>query len=155
MLKAIARSDNPRLRFLTVPLLLAVAVWPGIAHPEDPPRIEVFTSHAFPVTGLADDGARDVAIYRLDGLAALEAALSVDLPADPEAARAEALRRLGDIDAAQVAHAREAAEGLVRAAEYGISRYPAVVIDGRYLIYGVTHVPEALSLVRAFERSAR
>ena len=155
MLKAIARSDNPRLRFLTVPLLLAVAVWPGIAHPEDPPRIEVFTSHAFPFSGLADVGADDVAIYRLDGLAALETALSVDLPADPEAARAEALRRLGDIDAAQVAHAREAAEGLVRAAEYGISRYPAVMIDGRYLIYGVTHVPEALSLVRAFERSAR
>ena len=155
MLKAIARSDNPRLRFLTVPLLLAVAVWPGIAHPEDPPRIEVFTSHAFPFSGLADVGADDVAIYRLDGLAALETALSVDLPADPEAARAEALRRLGDIDAAQVAHAREAVEGLVRAAEYGIVRYPAVVIDGQYLIYGVTHVPEALSRVRAIERSAR
>ena len=140
---------------LTVALLLAVAVWPGIAHPEDPPRIEVFTSHAFPFTGLADVGAHDIAVYRLDGLAALETALSVDLPADPGPARVEALRRLGDIDAAQVAHAREAAEGLVRAAEYGISRYPAVVIGGRYLIYGVTHVPEALLLVRALERSAR
>ena len=114
MFAAIATQGKARDRRLTVALLLAVAVWPGIAHPEDPPRIEVFTSHAFPVTGLADDGARDVAIYRLDGLAALEAALSVDLPADPEAARAEALRRLGDIDAAQVAHAREAAEGLKR-----------------------------------------
>ena len=155
MFAAIATHGKARDRRLTVVLLLAVAVWPGIAQPADPPRIEVFTSHAFPVTGLADDGARDVAIYRLDGLAALEAALSVDLPADPEAARAEALRRLGDIDAAQVAQAREAVEGLVRAAEFGIVRYPAVVIDGRYLIYGVTHVPEALSRVRALGRSAR
>ena len=49
MFAAIETQGKARDWRLTVALLLAVAVWPGIAHPEDPPRIEVFTSHAFPV----------------------------------------------------------------------------------------------------------
>lgn len=142
-------------RLVLTAAAFGLAAWPGIVQPEDFRRIEVFTTQALPVTGLVDAGARDVTVYRVDGLAALEAALSFDLPAAPEAARKEALRRLGALDAAQVARAREAVEGLVRASEYGIVRYPAMVIDGRHLVYGVTHVPEALSRVGVSGGSGR
>ena len=135
---------------------LALTVWPEIGQPEDAWRMEVFTMRSLPVGGLSDIGVRDVTVYRVDGLAALLAELSLDLPGNPEAARAEALRRLGALDAEDVARAREAVEGLVRAAEYGIVRYPAVVMDGRYLVYGVTHLPQALARAHALAgRSGR
>lgn len=89
-----------------------------------------------------------VEVYAIDGLDKLAANLSDQLPTEPNVARRTAMARLGRVDPGQVEAAQRAASGLLKAAEYGIDRYPAVVFDGHAVVYGVTDLDEAL---RRFE----
>jgi len=89
-----------------------------------------------------------VEVYALDGLDKLAANLSVQLPTEPNVARRTAMARLGRLDPGQVDPEQldalqRAASGLLKAAEYGIDRYPAVVFDGYAVVYGVTDLDEA------------
>jgi integrating conjugative element protein (TIGR03757 family) len=52
------------------------------------------------------------------------------------------------VDPEQLDALQRAASGLLKAAEYGIDRYPAVVFDGHAVVYGVTDLYDA---VRHFE----
>ena len=47
---------------------------------------------------------------------------------------------------------KNAAIGLAKAVQYGIDRYPAVVFDGRVVVYGVTDLVEALDRYEAWEQ---
>ena len=84
-------------------------------------------------------------IYAVDGLERFEASLSQDLPVQEDAAKAEAMRRIGELDEARMAPAKEAAIGLAKAIQYGVDRYPAIVLDGHAVIYGVTDLVDALA----------
>jgi integrating conjugative element protein (TIGR03757 family) len=110
--------------------------------------VEVFTTLDRPLaesTSEADGlGRPQLQVYQLDGLSQLEAALSRDLPPEPEAARAEVLRRIAQLDRDEMAAGRQAASGLIAALAYGIDRYSAVVINGEAVVYGLTDVNEAL-----------
>jgi integrating conjugative element protein (TIGR03757 family) len=89
-----------------------------------------------------------VEVYALDALDKLAANLSVHLPTEPIVARRTAMARLGRLDPEQLDALQRAASGLLKAAEYGIDRYPVVVFDGHAVVYGVTDLDEAL---RRFE----
>lgn len=91
-----------------------------------------------------------VTVYRVDGLAELESVLSEALPTDVEAAQAEAARRIGRLDDAQMAAARNAAIGLAKARQYGLDRYPAIVVNGRAVLYGVSDLAEAAQRYHAW-----
>ena len=108
--------------------------------------VEVFTTAGRPVTGAAHDRLRAAAVttYAVDGLERFESRLSEGLPADAKAAKAEALRRVQQLDDAHMAPAKNAAIGLAKAVQYGIDRYPAVVFDGQVVVYGLTDLVEAL-----------
>ena len=89
-----------------------------------------------------------VEVYALDGLDKLAANLSDPLPTERKLARRTARARLGRLDPGQVDPEQldalqRAASGLLKAAEYGIDRYPAVVFDGYAVVYGVTDLDEA------------
>ena len=119
----------------------------GPVQAAQPLNIEVFTTAEFPVSGEDDrrlDGAT-VAIYVVDGLEQFESALSQDLPADAEAAKAEALRRIGELNDARVAPAKKSALGLAKASQYGFDRYPAIVFDSTAVVYGVTDLVDAVA----------
>ena len=88
----------------------------------------------------------------VDGLERFESRLSEGLPADTKAARAEALRRVQQLDDTRMAPAKNAAIGLAKAVQYGVDRYPAIVFDGRAVIYGVTDLVEALDRYDAWQR---
>lgn len=115
-----------------------------------PHRVEVFANSAMLLTHA--DGAT---VYLLDGLQLLEAQLSQGLPTtESEATRVarERMQRLGN----QVqARAANAAQGMALAAQYGIDRIPAVVIDGRAIVYGVTDVQKAVAAYALRQESAR
>ena len=49
-----------------------------------------------------------------------------------------------------MAPAKNAAIGLAKAVQYGIDRYPAIVFDGRVVVYGVTDLVEALDRYKAW-----
>ena len=118
--------------------------------------LEVFTAAEFPVSGQDDrrlQGAT-VTVYAVDGLEQFESTLSQNLPADAGAAKAEALRRIGELDDARMAPAKDAAIGLAKAVQYGVDRYPAVVVNGTVVVYGVTDLVEAVARYQAW-REAR
>ncbi len=48
-----------------------------------------------------------VTVHFVDGLEQFESALSEDLPADADVARAEALRRIGELNDARIAPAKK------------------------------------------------
>lgn len=133
------------------PLLFSAALQAG-----EPLTLEVFTAAEFPVSGQDDrqlQGAT-VTVYAVDGLKQFESTLSQNLPAKADAAKVEALRRIGELDHARMAPAKDAAIGLAKAVQYGVDRYPAVVVNGTVVVYGLTDLGEAVARYEAW-REAR
>ena len=131
------------------PLLFTAALQAG-----EPLTLEVFTAAEFPVSGQDDRRLQraSVTVYAVDGLEEFESTLSQNLPADADAAKAEALRRIGELDDARMAPAKDAAIGLAKAVQYGVDRYPAVVVNGTVVVYGVTDLVDAAARYEAWRR---
>ena len=131
------------------PLVFGVPVWAG-----DVLSIEVLTTSERAVSGADHERLRTtaVAIYAINGLERFESGLSEDLPTDPKAAKAEALRRVQQLDDVHLAPAKNAAIGLAKAVQYGVDRHPAIVFDERVVVYGVTDLVEALDRYDAWQR---
>ncbi len=115
-----------------------------------PQVIEVFTSTDLPITGgvaINLDTARSktkLQIYELDGIQRIEADLSKGLTTNPKKSKRIVLQRIQQLGEVTRARMQRAAMGLVKAVQYGIDRYPAIVFDGEVVIYGVTNIREAL-----------
>lgn len=98
------------------------------------PRVEIFTDRDHPLRNV--EALPGAVVYRIDGLARAMEKISADLPADQASASDLASRRLARLDRQELA---EAAQGLTLAwLQYRLDRYPAIVFDGRAVIYGVT-----------------
>jgi integrating conjugative element protein (TIGR03757 family) len=112
-------------------------------------QLQVFTSAAHPPVGL--EALADVAtieLYPVDAVARLEETLSAGLPNDPEAAKALALERLQALDEATIERLNAGASGLALARQHGLDRFPAVVIDGRAIVYGLMDLRQVVALYR-------
>ena len=143
------------IRFV-FPVSVVVALLAGsVVHAAQPavgrPRlVEVFTTTEFPVSGevaITSEAAHaktEFHVYELDGIQRIEAMLSEGLTADPEQAKQVVLQRFQELHEEDRARMQRAAMGLVKAMQYGIDRYPAIVFDGEVAIYGVTDIGEAL-----------
>ncbi len=149
----------------TTSLVLAVflsfgdVAW-AASETNEPVRVEVFTAQDLPTQPVRRGDAvlasapMMIEVYSLDGIERFEAILSEQLPTDPNAARRAALKRASQVDAERIEETQRAAVGLVRAAEYGIDRYPAIVFDGQAVLYGVTDLGEALRHYRMWQGKA-
>jgi integrating conjugative element protein (TIGR03757 family) len=153
---AVSRYAAARLALL-VALSLSLGGGASGADGWGPVRVEVFTAQDLPPRPLRRNDPRGtsvaVEVYALDDLDKLAANLSDRLPTEPKVARRTAMARLGRLDPGQVDPEQldalqRAASGLLKAAGYGIDRYPSVVFDGHAVVYGVTDLDEAL---RRFE----
>jgi integrating conjugative element protein (TIGR03757 family) len=125
---------------------------------DGPVRAEVFTAQNLPMQPIRREDAasapRMIEVYALDGIERFDAILSEQLPIDPNAAKRAAMARIPPRDSAEVKQVERTAVGLVRAAEYGIDRYPAIVFDGHAVVYGVTDLGEALRHYRMWQGKA-
>jgi integrating conjugative element protein (TIGR03757 family) len=125
-----------------------------------PRLIEMFTTSEFPVrvnTALraqSDMRKVELHVFELDGLQRIEAALSEGLTADPAQARRTALERIQHLDNAARTRMQGAAMGLAKAAQYGINRYPAIVFNGRAVVYGLTDLHQVLQHFRVWRNGA-
>ena len=123
----------------------ALACCPVLAAAGETPDVVAFTLSSIPMRA---DGA---AVHELDLRDRLADAFGADLPAGPEAALAEARRRLESPEGAALRRELvEAAAGNALAARLGIQKLPAVVVDGRYVVYGVRDVRRALDRIAAW-----
>lgn len=106
-----------------------------------PSAIEIFTDS----TAFRPVGAGRFPVYDLSAPRRWEAGLGRGLPASPAAAAALAKSRI----AASQDALRAAFAGQAKAADYGITKVPAVVFDrGAAVVYGSTDVGAALALYR-------
>lgn len=94
-------------------------------------------------------------LFELDGPASVEARLSARLPADPKRATAIVQRRLQNGGAALQRSLATAYQGVTDAWSLGVTKIPAVVVDRRYVIYGVPDVNRAVSLIEEYRSKQR
>jgi integrating conjugative element protein (TIGR03757 family) len=124
----------------------------GVVMAGEHPTVEVFTATDSPTD--TDVKADRVEVYEIDGIERFEAELSRGLPANADAAKRSAQARIGQLNQRQLQRAQRAAQGLAKAMQYGIDRYPAIVLDGRAVVYGVPDVKTALHLYRQWQEAA-
>ena len=133
-----------------IALALDLALAPAcgaLAADAETPDVAVFTLSSIPVLA---DGA---AVYELDRRDRLAARLGAGLPFEPERALAAARRRMDSPEGRELrSDLADAAEGNALAARLGIDRLPAVVVDDRFVVYGVRDVRRALDLVASWRR---
>ena len=142
------RSSRPAIAAL---LMLAAALWAYADEHggETAPLIEVFTTAQYPiqehtVPHAPHEARGHYTRYDVDRISLLQQALSHGLPADPARAKQRVLQRFQAMDATLSQPLENAGKGLAQAMTYGIDRLPAVVFDGRAVIYGLTDIDEAL-----------
>lgn len=120
--------------------------------------VEVFVNSAMHVTPEPSERTAlpyTLSVYRLDALRNMEAQINQNLPQT----EAEAMRWV----AANEARLRRkfqpqiqaAAEGVTLAASYRLQRIPAVVINRKVVVYGVTDANQAIELVRRRKAGGR
>ena len=110
---------------------------------------------AFTLSSMPLRATGTAAVHVLDARDGYAAAFGADLPGDPERALAEARRRVSSPEGrAALARIAEAAAGNVLAGRLGIEKLPAVVVDGRYVVYGVRDVARAVERVEAWRAEA-
>lgn len=119
----------------------ACGTWPSL--------IEVFTDSDHPIEGVEALGAQmpqtRILIRRIDGKAEFDARLSEGLPADPVEAERIARERIAGVNPQEAAAAMASAlDSAGRMVNYGITRVPTVVFDGRGAIVGEPDVRKAL-----------
>ncbi|MCR9184740.1 MAG: TIGR03757 family integrating conjugative element protein [Halieaceae bacterium] len=114
-------------------------------------QVELFTIAAHPPPAHHNVTGEDIqlTVYHLDGLARLNATLSHQLPPQQSAAKAMAATRLGALTERQQADLRATATGLLAAQRYGLTRYPAMVVNGEAVYYGLT---DPTAAVRQYQR---
>jgi len=147
---------------LLAPLIMATL--PGVSAANSgnsPTRIEVFTTTDQSVVDVSVienqhlNPDSELQIYRLDGIQQVEGDLSGDLPNDPEKARRLALQHIQQLDEQATASIQNAAVGLAKAMQYSVDRYPAIVFDGKVVIYGLTDMSAAADRYQRWQEKNR
>ena len=125
------------------------------------PVIEVFTTAKQPLhnrdakgAGSHDLGA-NITVYDIEGIQSVERDLSHNLPAEAQRSKQIALQRIQRLHAQTWLSMHSVATGLTKAVQYGIERYPAIVFDGKAVVYGVTDLTIALEHYRAWQSGRR
>jgi integrating conjugative element protein (TIGR03757 family) len=120
----------------------------GAAPAADTARIEVFTTAGTPVTGIS---APAVHVYILDTPARIEAEINAAFPRDPSTAHRYAQRALKGQWHEAAERLTQAYRGLLKGSQYGLEKLPAIVFDGRAVVYGITDLDEALGDYRRWK----
>ena len=119
----------------------------GTAIADTQMHIEVFTTTDLPFVEHAEEEGQDrsinLQVYHLDGIQLVEVELSTNLTADPARSKQILLQRIQDMDEKTNARMQRSANGIAKAMQYGINRYPAIVFDSQSVIYGVTDLETA------------
>ncbi len=110
----------------------------------------VYTDGAHPVSA-----PRTVRVIRLDEPARLQAELSTDLPKDTARAAQAVGERLRAQGESLNRRLSAAYQGVVEAWNLGILKLPAIVVDGRFVVYGDADVAHALSLMEQYRGETR
>ena len=123
---------------------LVLAAWPG-------PGTAAGDVVAFTLSSMPLRAAGGAEVHVLDERDDLAEAFGGSLPGDSERALAEARRRVSSpAGRAALERIAAAAAGNALAGRLGIEKLPAVVVDGRYVVYGVRDVARAIERIEGW-----
>jgi integrating conjugative element protein (TIGR03757 family) len=130
-------------------IIAATALSPAYAEaPAERLRVDVFTTEDRPIRGatefLRHHPGATLHVHRVDHIERLEAEMSLNLSANPDKARRQALERLQNLPKERQEQLEQTAKGLALALQLGIERVPAIVIDQDRVIYGMTDLAAVL-----------
>jgi len=113
--------------------------------------ILVVTDRQYPVRA-----SPSIRVVELDAPGRLvEAEVAAHLPADPEQAAAVAKQHLQDGGAALQKRLVAACQGVVEAWSLGITKIPAVIVDRKYVVYGVQDVDRVVAMIEQYRSAQR
>ena len=110
-------------------------------------QVLVITDRQHPVTNVPEQ--ESLRIIELDAPQNLQEQLSVNLPDDPQQAEEAVSKRLTTAGNGFQEMMREALQGIVDAWSLGITRIPAVVVDG-HVVYGQPDVGQAINYIQSY-----
>lgn len=141
--------------------LSTAAIVPGMQSDPNADRVtvDVFTTSTRPVA-IPSKNSRysdrlSIAMHEIDHIARFTAELSLDLGADPNLAKQQVLRRFKSLNQSHQRALQESAEALALALQLGVKRYPAIVLNSHWVVYGVPDVQQAVDLVDLWQRTAK
>lgn len=152
---------SPLLPCGLFPFVLSIPLYLGIQSPirAEALSIEAFTDNSrFPVVWrVKPDVAQDVkaAIYDLATPKHIGQMLSVGLPANPEAARILAEQSIKANRNSLTSELKSAYQGHTKAMDYGLTHYPALVFNGKAVIYGISDVEEGIKRYQTWQAAQR
>lgn len=130
-------------KFLTL-LILTIPI-SSIAETKD---IIIFTTADYPITQLA----ANISVYYLDVPEKLTSETFSSLPADSKSAEQQARKIMSSSEwQQQDAALRESFKGVIKAWSLGIEKVPAIVMEGRFVVYGTTNVEVAREKLKQFQ----
>jgi integrating conjugative element protein (TIGR03757 family) len=136
-----------------VRLLLPLLALPAAANTGPAPgHIDVFVTSTIEVIGV--ERLREqlpdirVGIHSIDRIEQVKATLSRDLPGKAKMAKRLALERMKHLHRDDHDRLRQSAESLLLAHQLGVHRYPAIVFDRQYVVYGMIDLLRAYTLFR-------
>ncbi|PLY36684.1 TIGR03757 family integrating conjugative element protein [Pectobacterium versatile] len=97
----------------------------------------IYTDSAHPVSSVSSD----IPVIYLDAVAKAEQDLFGQLPTDATQAEKQAREIVGSSAfIKQQQQIQDAYQGVVRAWSLGVKKYPAIVFDDRWVVYGTTDI---------------
>ncbi len=94
-----------------------------------------------------------VRVHTLDAIKNLKVELSTGLPRDPREAKRVALSRLKQLSKNRRAELEHAATSIATALAYGVMKYPAIVFNSEFVVYGVSDPFSALEHFQRWHRA--
>jgi integrating conjugative element protein (TIGR03757 family) len=133
-----------RLRRSACGLLAAVAL-SGAAGAQE---VWVITDSEHTVQGVN----KPARVIELDAARRIEAELTAGLPADPRKAALIVGQRFKEGGTALQQRMQRAYQGVTDAWSLGITTIPAVIVDGRYVLYGEPNLDRALARIAQYRK---
>ena len=145
-------SETSKAIFFSAALVLLLGELGQAGQLPPAARMDIFTTRNQPIKRLHGFVLRhpEIAlhVHTLDAIETLEDDLSRDLPADPQQAKRLALERLQQLSTHNRSQLQHAATSIATALSYGVEKYPAVVFDGEFVVYGLRDPLRALEHYR-------
>ncbi len=145
-------SRTPNAFILSAVLVLLLAELSQAEQMPPAAHMDIFTTSNQPIKRLNVFVLRHpeiaLRVHTLDAIERFEDDLSQGLPADPQQAKRLALGRLQQLSTHNRTQLQHAATSIATALSYGIKKYPAIVFDGEFVVYGLSDPLRALEHYR-------
>ena len=118
-----------------------------------PKNVKIFSAHGMSQIDLDEVrfAEADVEVYDISLLKSVEYALSNNLSDNPEVARKQANERIDSNFEWLKTSLKSAMNAYVLVEKFGINKFPAVVINDKFVIYGTTDPTEILRIWLLFQ----